>query len=78
VRLSFVYSLRETHAVNKTILANMSKDFDTEEDLHFFAQPYLFEFEYTTEPEDNTMLNKVVVFAMFGPKSIFDASKNSN
>jgi len=56
----------------------MSKDFDTEEDLHFFAQPYLFEFEYTTEPEDNTMLNKVVVFAMFGPKSIFDASENSN
>ncbi|ROL49442.1 hypothetical protein DPX16_15768 [Anabarilius grahami] len=27
----------------------MSKDFDTEEDLHFFAQPYLFEPEYTDE-----------------------------
>ena len=32
----------------------------------------------TTEPEDNTMLNKVVVFVIFVPKCIFDASKNSN
>jgi len=32
----------------------------------------------TTEPEDNTMLNKVVVFVIFGPKYIFDASKYSN
>lgn len=27
----------------------MSEDFDSEEDLHFFAQPYLFEPEYTDE-----------------------------
>jgi len=32
----------------------------------------------TTEPEENTILNKVVVFAIFGPKCIFDASKHSN
>ena len=32
----------------------------------------------TTDPEEKTMLNKVVVFAIFGPKCIFDASKNSN
>jgi len=32
----------------------------------------------TTEPEDNTMLIKVVVFVIFGPKCIFDASKHSN
>jgi len=31
-----------------------------------------------TEPEDNTMLNKVIVFVMFVPKCIFDASKHSN
>jgi len=31
----------------------------------------------TTEPEHNSMLNKVVVFVVFGPKFIFfDASKN--
>jgi len=29
-----------------------------------------------TEPEDNTMLNKVIVFVIFGPKCIFNASKN--
>jgi len=27
--------------------------------------------------EENTMLNKVVVLVIFGPKYIFDASKNS-
>ena len=32
----------------------------------------------TTDPEENTMLNKVVVFVIFGPKCIFDASKTSN
>jgi len=41
VRTSFVYSLRETHAVNKQtnkqkkIFVNMSRDLDREEDLHF-------------------------------------------
>jgi len=29
-------------------------------------------------PEEKTMLNKVVVFVIFGPKCIFDASKTSN
>jgi len=33
---SFVYSLREKHALNKTIFANTSKDFDTTEDLDYF------------------------------------------
>jgi len=32
----------------------------------------------TTELENNTMLNKVVVFVIFGPKCFFDASKHSN
>jgi len=44
VRPSFVYSLREKHAINKTIFANMPEDFeifDTEEDLHFFC-PAIF------------------------------------
>ncbi len=27
----------------------MSKDFDRDDDLHFFAQPYLFEPEYTDD-----------------------------
>jgi len=30
------------------------------------------------EPEDNTMLDKVVFFVIFGQKCIFDASKHSN
>jgi len=39
----------------------------------------LFGLSYqSTEPEDNTMLNKVVLFVIFGPKCIFDASKHSN
>jgi len=29
-----LFYVPEAHAVNKTIFANMSKDFDTEEDLH--------------------------------------------
>jgi len=33
--------------------------------------------ELTTEPEVNTMLNKVVVFVIFGPKCILNASKHS-
>ena len=31
-----------------------------------------------TDPGEKSMLNKVVVFDIFGPKCIFDASKNSN
>jgi len=30
------------------------------------------------ELEENTMLKKDIVFVIFGPKCIFDASKNSN
>ena len=30
-----------------------------------------------TDPEEKTM-NKVVIFVIFGPKCIFDASTNSN
>ncbi len=35
------------HTVHKTVLVNMSEDFDREDDLQFFVQPYLFEPEYT-------------------------------
>ena len=31
-----------------------------------------------TDAEEKRTLNKVVVFAIFGPKCIFNASKNSN
>jgi len=34
-------------------------------------------FYVRTEPDENTMLNQVVVFVIFGPKRIFDASKHS-
>jgi len=39
---------------------------------------YVMTHPHVTEPEDNTMLNKVVVFVIFRPKCIFDASKHSN
>ena len=32
----------------------------------------------TTDPEEKKMLNKVVIFVIFGAKCIFDASTNSN
>ncbi len=35
------------HTVHKTVFINMSEDF--ENDLQFFAQPYLFEPEYTDD-----------------------------
>jgi len=60
VHPSFDYSLRETHAVNNTIFANMSKDFDTEEDLHFFAQPYLFEPKHTDTPDNTSAASYVM------------------
>ena len=49
----------------------------------FVREPHItklqcFELSLTTDTEEKTMLNKVVVFAIFGPKRIFDASKNSN
>jgi len=32
----------------------------------------------TKGPEENTMLNKVVLFVIFGPRCIFEASKHYN
>jgi len=46
--------------VNNTIFANMSKDFDTEEDLHFFAQPYLFEPKHTDTPDNTSAASYVM------------------
>ncbi len=37
------------HAVRKTVFVNMSEGFDSEDDLQFFAQPYLFKPEYTDD-----------------------------
>ncbi len=38
---------RKTHAVHKTVIMNMSEDLGREDDLQFFAQPYLLKQEYT-------------------------------
>ncbi len=35
--------------MHKTVLINMSEDFDREDDLQFFAHPYLIKPEYTDD-----------------------------
>ncbi len=46
--LHFAHKQRKTHvSVHKTVFVNISEDFNREDDLQFFAQPYLFELEYT-------------------------------
>ncbi len=35
-----------TQSVHETVSLNMSEDFNREDDLQFFAQPYVFELEY--------------------------------
>jgi len=48
----------------------MSKDFDTEEDLHFFAQPYLFEHEYMDGPDNTSAVSLNVACVWFRSHSV--------
>jgi len=66
------------HSIIKTAVRNIHKISQMTFDLQSQLDSVCHIDSSTTDPEHNTMLNKVGVFVSFGAKCISDASTHSN